>query len=76
MPSTPIDLYPAQQEALHEFFTSLGGTIEALIITHEALAALKIVPVDVLEDQAGVIRALRKQWEYIADNFNTLGVDE
>jgi hypothetical protein len=27
-------------------------------------------------EQNRILRNLRKYWEYIADNFNTIGVDE
>jgi hypothetical protein len=76
MTNTSMDLHPEQQKALWDFFGEMEETVKDLLASHDALDALGIVPVDVLAEHTRIVRNVRKRWEYIADNFNTLGVEE
>lgn len=71
----PLNL--EQQEALLEFFWDMAPIIyEELIPLAARIEQLPRLPDDVLKEQTRVVRSIRKSWEYIADNFNTIGVPE
>jgi hypothetical protein len=66
-----------QQKALFAFFEDLGPIIyEELFPLADKIEKLENLPDDIRLEQVRVLRNLRKYWEYIADNFNTIGVDE
>jgi hypothetical protein len=66
-----------QQKALFAFFEDMAPTIyEELIPLAARIENLPYLPEDIRLEQVRVLRNLRKYWEYIADNFNTIGVDE
>lgn len=66
-----------QQEVLLEFFWDMAPIIyEELIPLAARIEKLPRLPEDINKEQTRVLRNLRKSWEYIADNFNTIGVDE
>jgi len=70
-------LNAGQQEALLEFFWDMAPIIyEELIPLAARIEKLPRFPEDLNKEQTRVLRNLRKSWEYIADNFNTIGVDE
>lgn len=66
-----------QQKALFAFFEDMGPTIyEELFPLSDKIEKLENLPDDIRLEQVRVLRRLRKYWEYIADNFNMIGVDE
>jgi len=66
-----------QQEALLEFFWDMAPIIyEELIPLAARIEKLPRLPEDINKEQTRVLRNLRKSWEYIADNFNTIGIPE
>lgn len=66
-----------QQNVLREFFWDMAPIIyEELIPLAARIEQLPRLPDDVLKEQTRVLRNLRKSWEYIADNFNTIGIPE
>ena len=66
-----------QQKALFAFFEDMAPTIyEELIPLAARIESLPYLPEDIRLEQVRVLRNLRKYWEYIADNFNMIGVDE
>jgi hypothetical protein len=70
-------LNAGQQEALLEFFWDMAPIIyEELIPLAARIEKLPRLPEDINKEQTRVLRNLRKSWEYIADNFNTIGIPE
>lgn len=70
-------LNAGQQEALLEFFWDMAPIIyEELIPLAARIEQLPRLPEDISKEQTRVLRNLRKSWEYIADNFNTIGIPE
>lgn len=66
-----------QQKALFEFFHDMGPFIyERLFPLVEKIEQVENLPADIRAEQVATVRTLRKSWEYIADNFNTIGVEE
>lgn len=66
-----------QQKALFAFFEDMAPTIyEELIPLAAKIESLPRLPEDIRLEQVRVLRNLRKYWEYIADNFNTIGIPE
>jgi hypothetical protein len=66
-----------QQEVLLEFFWDMAPIIyEELIPLAARIEKLPRLPEDINKEQTRVLRNLRKSWEYIADNFNTIGIPE
>ena len=66
-----------QQEVLLEFFWDMAPIIyEELIPLAARIEKLPRLPEEVNKEQTRVLRNLRKSWEYIADNFNTIGIPE
>lgn len=66
-----------QQKALFAFFQDMAPTIyDELYPLADKIDALENLPDDVRREQNRILRNLRKYWEYIADNFNTIGVEE
>lgn len=66
-----------QQKALFEFFHDMGPFIyDQLYPLADKIDEVENLPEDVRKEQNRVLRNLRKSWEYVADNFNTIGVEE
>ena len=66
-----------QQKALFAFFEDMAPTIyDELLPLAAQIDQIPNLPEDVRLEQTRVLRSLRKYWEYIADNFNMIGVDE
>jgi len=66
-----------QQKALFAFFEDMAPTIyDELIPLAARIENLPYLPEDIRLEQVRVLRNLRKYWEYIADNFNTIGISE
>jgi L-lactate utilization protein LutB len=66
-----------QQKALFAFFEDMSSTIyDELYPLADKVDALENLPDEIRREQNRVLRNLRKYWEYVADNFNTIGVPE
>jgi len=66
-----------QQKALFEFFWDMAPVIyEELIPLAGRIEKIPGLPEDISKEQTRVLRSLRKYWQYIADNFNTIGIPE
>lgn len=66
-----------QQKALFAFFEDMAPVIyDELIPLAARIEKIPYLPEEIHKEQTRVLRSLRKYWEYIADNFNTIGVDE
>lgn len=66
-----------QQKALFAFFEDMGPLLyKELLPLAGKIERVDNFPEDLRLEQVAVLRRLRKYWEYIADNFNTIGVEE
>jgi len=66
-----------QQKALFAFFEDMAPLIyDELYPLAARIDQIPRLPEDIRLEQNRILRNLRKYWEYIADNFNTIGVDE
>ena len=66
-----------QQKALFAFFEDMAPLIyDELYPLAARIDQIPRLPEDIRLEQNRILRNLRKSWEYIADNFNTIGIPE